>query len=73
MCAVLPPVQVLIAAGGSVSAGNAWNQTALHWASTNGNTGAVAVLLEHGASIEEADSDGNRAIHHAAAEGQVGR
>jgi ankyrin repeat protein len=45
-------------------------QTALHWATRNGQINTVNLLLRHGFGVNLVDREGNSALHHAINQGQ---
>jgi ankyrin repeat protein len=43
----------------------------IHWAARDGDTNAIELCLEHGATVGDTDSDGCTAVHYAAGNGEL--
>ena len=62
-------IEALAARGADVNAKDALTgTTALHLAAIEGQAGAIQLLLDRGANIDDPDKDGKTALHHAAKE-----
>ena len=57
--------------GVNVNIHNQYGETALHWASKEGNLDVIIMLLDAGANVDICDGDGNSPLHWASEYGHV--
>ena len=55
----------LLDAGGDVAAGDAWGRCPIHFAASNGDARAVAMLMSRGAVVDSVTAEGDTPLHYA--------